>query len=700
VNLKERLTSTEKLLRSIRSGEMPASQPQTSQAATGKGSIWTRHVSVGELFTGLVRRAKTAPQPHASVPTEAPAASAQDSLLAGGFTLTAPHAAQAAPPFWQRQIRFGRAGKPFSIGVSVSGPSLCLAVVKHSNGALAAARRFPMEQNQAPGEKGFAAFLNQCLNALGFAAASADLWAVLRSSDLDLNVLSVPKLSGSKLDAAVYWTLQKDKKFADAEYVLDYLPLGPTAEAKEPRLDVLTCLARRADVERMQAAFVEAGRPLTGITAIPNAFLALYRQPGAPSGHALAANIHVEPDFSAIGLYAKDRLFFSRFIRSGAGSMAEALAEYFQDLAKPNIDPLDGLELPLPGVRETDEAASHEPPQPLDSAQSQELLRHVLLGATRPDFIREEHLLAPEEMVRIITPAIERLARQVERTLEYFASSQQANCDALHLSGEIFGSPAIAQALAGQLGFPPVAFDPVATLRAGAEHAAAQDRMALAPALAAALSQPDKGINLMANYKVRTAQEAKSVVTRSIILGLAGLMMLMGAAGVVLERGNTAKRKDLETLKAQSAALGPLADESTLKLTVEQYKLRQDALRLASTRLLAPAALADITRRAPANIRILTLTADYPAPEETKPGAPPLPGQAQAQAQPQGGQGAIVIEGVVMGERAGFDSALSRFIIDLQGSPMFQMPVVNESGLKELGEGGQVLYFVMHLGVK
>jgi len=652
------------------------------------------------------------PQPHATAPTEAAAPAdsaahpvsghtAQDSLLAGGLTL----APQAAQPFWQRQIRFGRAMKPFSIGVSISGPCLCLAAVKHSNGALAAARRFPMEPDQAPGEKGFPAFLNRCLDALGFATASADLWAVLRSSDLDLNVLSVPKLSGSKLDAAVYWTLQKDKKFADAEYVLDYLPLGPTAGAQEPRLDVLTCLARRADVDRLQAAFAEAARPLTGITAIPNSFLALYRQPGAPSGHALAANIHVEPDFSAIGLYTKDRLLFSRFIRSGAGSMAEALSEYFQDLAKPQTDALDALELPLPGSSEANEDAGHAPPPPLDSAQAQELLRHVLLGAPRPDFAREEHLLTPEEMLGIISPAIERLARQVERTLEYFASSQQVRCDALHLSGEIFGSQAIAQALASQLGFTPAPFDPVAALRAGAEHAPVQDRMALAPALAAALAQPGKGINLMANYKVRTAQEAKSMVTRTILLGLAGLMLLMGAAGVVLEQSNTAKRKELEVLKAQAASLGPLADEGTLKLTVEQYKLRQDALRLASARLLAPAALADITRRAPANIRILTLTADYPAPEETKPAAPPLPGQPQAPAQPQGtgasaGQGAVVIEGVVMGDRAGFDAALSRFIIDLQGSPMFQMPVVNESGLKELGEGGQVLYFVMRLGVK
>lgn len=740
MNLKERLTSTENLLRSIRSGEALSPQSKGGETAPGQGSIWTRSISLRDVFSRRPQPAQPAADipadtatpataaPAAAAPTAAPAAAAQPQgagasaqaqgpLWSRRISLTdlltrrnakpadcAAESGPAAKPFWHRQIGFGHSGKPYSIGISTTGPTLCLAVVKRSSGAVTAARRFPMRPEQAPGEKGFPALLRASLSALGYGAANADAWAVLRSSDLDLNVLAVPKLSGSKLDAAVYWTLQKEKKFAEAEYSLDYLVLGPTTGSKEPRLDVLTCLARRADAERLRDSFQEAGLPLAGVTAIPSALLALYRQPGAPAGYALAANIHVEPDFSAIGLYTKDRLLFSRFIRSGAGSMAETLMDYFQALAKPKPANQGDLELPLPGIEAEAADAGHEPPQLRDADQAHELLRHVLLGGPCPDFATPEHLLTPQQMIEAISPAIERLARQVERTLEYYASSQQVRCDALHLSGEIFASPAIAQALAGQLGFPAVVFNPVAILRADAHCASPEDSMALAPALAAALAQPDKGINLIANYKVRTAQDAKRAATRSIILGLAGVMMLIGAAGVVLERGNTGKRKELEALKAQTATLGPMADENALKLTVEQFTQRQEALRLAAGRLLAPAALADISRRAPENVRILTLTADYPAPEAAKPGAPPLPGQPPAPPQAPkpaaGGQGSIVIEGVVMGERSGFDAALSRFVIELQASPMFQMPVVNESGLKELGSGGQVLYFVMHVGVR
>jgi len=729
VNLKKRLNSTEHLLRTIRSGE--ALSPPSPEGGTPPppGSFWTRGISLRNLFSGPAHSGKSAqPGPQQTQPMEEPSTGTpaqadapqalpktQGSLwtrkISLGDLLSRSGAKAAGCPtgsgqgpksFWCTKLHFGTSSKPFSIGVSVSGPNLCLAVIKRAHGTVIAARRFPMKPDQAPGETGFPALLRTSLATLGYGPANADAWAVLRSSDLDLNVLTVPKLSGGKLDAAVYWTLQKEKKFAEAEYALDYLVLGHTADPKAPRLDVLTCLARRSDVERLRDAFQEAGLPLNGVTAIPNSLMSLYRQPGAPAGYALAANIHVEPDFSAIGLYTKDRLLFSRFIRSGAGSMAETLTEYFHALSKPKPAALDDLELPLPGAAEADHEPVLEPLSPLSIDQAHALLRHVLFGGPRPDFASPRHLLPPEQMIEAIAPAIERLARQVERTLEYYASSQQVRCDALHLSGEIFAAPAIAQALATQLGFTPVVFDPAAILHADAQSAPLEDRMAMGPALAAALAMPDKGINLMENYKVRTALAAKRAVTRGIILGLAGVMVLIAAAGVVLERANTAKRISLEALKTQTDSLGPLADEGALKLTAQQYIQRQEALRVAASRLLAPAALADISRRAPENIKILTLTTDYPAPEAAKPGAPTPPVQAQTQgAKPAvGSQGSITVEGVVTGERSGFDAALSRFVINLQGSPMFQMPVVNESSLKELGTGGQVLYFVMHVGVK
>jgi Tfp pilus assembly PilM family ATPase/Tfp pilus assembly protein PilN len=724
VNLKQRLSSTENLLRAIRSGESYA----TPQQPEGKGSIWTRKISIGDLFRKHAVKDSAAPPPPLASPAAAPtgkrpdqpptpaqnpahtaAATAalsgrqkpsQDQLLKDLDAAAARPPAAKKPPFWQRQIRFGARGKALRLGVSTSGPYLCLALVRAAGGALLAARRFSMAEDQAPGEKGFAEFLRASVRALGPQAMDAEVWAVLRSSDLDLNVLAVPKLSGSRLDTGVYWTLQKEKKFVEAEYVLDYLVLGPNKDAKEPRLDVLTCLARRADVDRLRDAFKEAGLPLTGITAIPNAFLNLYRLPGAPRGHALAANIHVEPDFSAIGLYTQDRLVFSRFIRSGAGSMADALADHFQELSRPR--PVGGgdLELPLPGELPAASAATSPIVQPLDPDQALELLRHVLLGAPKPNFAQPAHLLSPEKMLEVVSPAIERLARQVERTLDYYATSQQARCDAMHLSGDIFTSPVLAQELGSQLGYTPQRFDAVEICPAGGANVATDDRMVLGPAVAAALSQTDRGINLLSTYKTRTAEEAKRKATQGLLLGLAALFMVIGACGLFLEHANKGRRAALAAEKAKLAALGPMPDENTLMTRLTMFKIQQDGLRQVSKRFEMPVILSELAQRIPENVHLLSIAATLePTPAKDAQGKPkpPAPAKAGADAQPTE---TVSIEGIVTGDKGQFDATLARFVIELEASPLFTLPKVSQTEMRELDSEGQALYFVLSLGVK
>ncbi len=671
LDLKERLSSTENLLRSIRGGE--SFRPRPDGGARSRG-----------------------PQ--------------------GG-----------RQPFWNMPL--GRGSSGLSVGVSMSSEHLSVAVVRRGDASIQGTLRLPCGPDQAPGEPGFPAFLRQGVErALGRSAEGVDIWAVLRSHDVDLTVVSVPRLSGDKLDAAVFWTLQKEKKFSEDEYALDYLVMGPSASApekggdkaepgaakKDPgaRLDVLTCLARKADVDALKAVFRQAGLPLTGVTLTPAALLNLYRLPGAPGPFTLAANIHVEGDFSAIGLYKADRLVFSRYIRSGAKGMADDLVEYFRALAKPNpsdIHDID-LELPLPGAPGgtggPPAAASPAPPQALERAQAEALIRHALLGGPEPEGLAPEHRLDPGQVLHIVAPALERMARQVERTLEYYAGSQQQRCDALHFSGEIFASQQVLQALAGQLGYPPLGFDAPGIVRRGAEAVRPEDRMGLAPALAAALSPPDKGINLVSNYRRRAALARKVLVNRAILVGLAGIMLLIAGASLFLELGNRAKRQELDQAKAALAALGPVIEDSALNAALAQFKLRQESLRAASGRLAAPAVLAEMARRTPENVKLMSLNLELvaqpgqpaqsgqpgspPAPPAVQPGQPTQPGQRQA---------VLTLEGIVTGDKSGFDTGLARFVMELQASPLLSQPVVHQTSLRELPGEGQVLFFVLHTGV-
>lgn len=629
-----------------------------------------------------------------------------------------------ATSLWNMPLTLKGASGGLSVGVSMSSAHLSVAVVRRGEASIQGALRLPYGPDQSPGEPGFPPFLRQCVErALGKGAEGVDIWAVLRSPDVDLSVISVPRLSGDKLDTAVYWTLQKEKKFSEDEYALDYLVMGnsaaPAQEAeagaappgaaqgkKDPgnRLDVLACLARKADVDALAAAFRQAGLPLTGITLTPAALLNLYRLPGAPGPFSLAANIHVENDFSAIGLYSADRLVFSRYIRSGAKGMADDLVEHFRSQAKPGAEDLHDidLELPLPGISaDQGQGAPAAPPEPLDAARAEAVIRHALLDGPEPENLAPEHRLEPGQVLHIVAPALERMARQVERTLEYYAASQKVRCDALHFSGEIFASPQLLQALAGQLGYPPEAFDATAIIRRGADVVAPDLRMALCPALAAALAAPEKGINLVRNYKRRAANEHRIRVNRAILVGLAGVMLLIAGASLFLELGNRAKRQELDLAKARLAALGPVIEEAALQGALAQFATRQAALRASSGRLAPPAVLAEMARRTPENVKLMSLSLELkPVAAPAQPTAPVAqPGQNGTPAQPAAPQGVLTLEGVVMGDKAGFDTGLARFVMELQASPLLSRPVVHQTSLRELPGQGQVLFFVLHTGV-
>lgn len=692
MNLKERLSSTENLLRSIRSGEAFASlkrpREQKPQAAPGADSTPS---------PGDASASRSAPPPD-------PASSASP----------------AKKPLWNRTLTFGSAAKSAVLGVSMTSGRLSLAIV--ANGTIQFSTRFPFGPDQAFGQKDFPAFLRTCLESVRDKAPQLRIWAVLRSQDLDLNVLTVPKLSGAKLDAAVYWTQQKEKKFAEAEYAMDYVVLGPTKDSKEPRLDVLTCLARRVDVDSLREAFREAGWPLEGITTLPSAMQALYRLPGAPGGFTLAANIHVEEDASTIGLYADGNLRFSRFIRSGTDSMAEAVLVHFQDRSKPRSRPAPQttqqaapqsaeLELSLPGAPAApagEPPAPPEPPErtepeeppvlpPVDAAQAKGLMRHALLGGPVPKGVSPGHVLSEAQMLEAIAPAIDRLAKQVERTLEFYASSTQQRCDVVHCSGRIFRAPGVFETLAGHLGYPHLAFDATTMLPAKPGSVSDIDRMALAPALAASLSTPDKGINLLRNYKQRAAVHARQAISRGLLLGLAAALMAIAAAGFVIERQVFAQRVELAGARKQLESLGPVIDEATLAQSVALFTARQKSLGQAAARFTAPVVLAELALRAPANVKILNLTIDFGAPSAAAAAAPPTPGKPKAAAQ---AGDLVTLEGIAMGNKAELEPSLSRFVIELEASPLFSMPVVHQTSLKELGPEGQVLHFVLHMGVQ
>lgn len=231
-------------------------------------------------------------------------------------------------------------------------------------------------------------------------------------------------MSARRVEEGAYWKLQKEQKFSDAEQVLALRVQGQVSDKGVDKIEVLACLARREEVETQRRIFAEAGITLAGITAIPGAHQNVLR--GAPSAGAgeVAATLHMDAGFSCITISSGGKLLFCRTIKSGANSMAEALLEH------------------LGGAVEV---------QTLDLAAARRLLAVKLLGLPEAEG-KPGADLDPETVFQIVEPAMDRLARQAERTLDYFFANFGKRLERLYFPARCSPAPRSATSWPGSSG--------------------------------------------------------------------------------------------------------------------------------------------------------------------------------------------------------------------------------------------------------
>ncbi|MGE4552822.1 MAG: hypothetical protein AB7D57_06900, partial [Desulfovibrionaceae bacterium] len=454
----------------------------------------------------------------------------------------------------------------------------------------------------------------EALRALGKRLGRRDkVWSVLRTGDMDINLVRIPKVPAKRVSDTVYWQLQKERKFDDAEYVVDFRVIGPVKDNGVSKIEVMACLAKRSEVDQIVETFRKAGVPLTGVTTIPNAFQGVYAAGWCDCGEGLCANVHVDADFSCISILSGAQLQFTRTIKSGTVSMAEELLDAYNTRhgksqapaapAAPAPSPegdLDGPSLEMAPAPAPAAAPPAPETPPMELCRMQEALEGCLCRledrATLPDGSLER-----AEVVTLVTPALDRISRQVERTLDYHHSRTQQRCDRLHLSGEVFACLEIRNQIAEQLGMEASLFDPVAgsgQTTAQATLATERERLAFAEAVAACLSDEARTINLSQTYKARDRARRRRLLDNAV--SLAFLVLVMVAAGAFFWTGQMVKERQarLHVLEAQ-LAVQPKVDADVLRALAGKMEAAQARLRSNGERYQSQAVLSELSAQTP-----------------------------------------------------------------------------------------------------
>ncbi|WP_291323591.1 hypothetical protein [Desulfonatronospira sp.] len=502
----------------------------------------------------------------------------------------------------------------------------------------------------------------------------ARIWALLPSSRGVIWHVKVP-LVKKNLANAVYWTAKREHHFEEDKVVFDFKVLGEVADKGTKKYWVMVYTIPSEDVSQLKKVFSSAGFNLEGITlssfGLQNLFVSKWYDSG---GHPYAV-LHIDQHKSTIDIHDKnDHLMLSRVIKTGLESMVNALMQ------EENTG-MQEIEVPadLPGK-------SAETGMKLDREHALKLIAGLENSIDPYQHDDPGQQLPPDKVMNIIAPAIERLARQVERTIDHSVNVLGNPAPArIYLCGRLSPAEQVAAFFQEELGIETLTLDPLnpsmPNVSPVLNSLGRSERILLTPATGVAMSDNSYTPNFL---NTSSDRRKKRILNRNASLVAAGVTaVFLFAGGYWLHLDNTMEqaRQQINSLNQQKAEYAPLVDQEMIHELTEQLRHEASILQDYSRKFIPVAALNDVTDATPANVNLVSVRL-----ERGSPGSPL--------------DGRLVLDGFIIGEERHLGTYLTSYIDSLRRSPLFMEIMVQDRTLRDLGPQGQLMNFVININLE
>jgi len=533
----------------------------------------------------------------------------------------------------------------------------------------------PYESGKSPSSSKFPEFLRSALKKFCGPSKKVALWSAISSAKVETRNLKIPKVSKKQIDNATYWTLKKDISFNEEEMIFDYEVLGDVVEDGINKIEILAYVAPRQDIAQQRNLFDKIGFPLSGISIIPFALQNLFRTEVVDTLGKDICSLFIGRDWSRIVIYSEGNLVLSRGIKAGIRSMIEAIAQEIgkskMDVAQQSVEPSESS---IFGIE--DEGFI------LDTEQARKIFFDHISNAEAIRLNESGHVLQEHDVFGMIQPALERLVKQVERTLaHYYLHFNKERISKIYVSGQMSVYERLYVYMEQQLDIPVDTMNPFSAklsyLGIAAIPGTLSEKEAFAPAIGMALSNNNLTPNFIHTYKDKQKAENARKVNRgifaSILCFLAICVGLYWWGSTILDQ----KRIELAKLQAEIEQFKPLVNKNLIVDLASRTQDKRKSLKALGEKYKSVAVINEIASITPEEIRLLSISADM----GIKPDENERPPKQQ-----------LEMEGVVMGNRLTFDSILAGYIVMLKSSPMFQTPSVENKSYKFL-DNQEVLIF-------
>lgn len=554
----------------------------------------------------------------------------------------------------------------------------------------------------------FADFLKKSLAAFCISLKKPELWSSISSANVELRNFRISQVPKKQLTNTVFWTYKKDvPTFNEKESIFDFVVQRELTDKGLKKIDVLAYSAPKKEVQALRTLFADIGYPLTGISIAPlalqNIFMADWL--GSDKGKALC-NLYIGRDWSRIDIYADGNLALIRGIKTGINSMTEEIVE-----SGTHDTDSTGLELELSLADDESPSFSLEEEShggPISPADARKILFSLCADSPPPAGADAAPPLSEDKIFELIMPAVERLLRQVERTIEHYASTFGGLAvSKIYVSGQLDTYGRLVNHIGEQLGLASGIIDPLSpdNPRVNRDSVPRElaARVTYTPALGLALSDNVRTPNFLFTYK----DKEKYAVTARVdkVIFIAFLAAVVACTTIFFWQGYIENKKNSELAQAQQK-LGQYSialDQNFILQLSAKVNQKKNRKKTYGQRYLGMATINELAALTPEEIALTRCTFQDPLPNDPTgiAGDKRNPGrQTTAPSTPQGGKteeetitsGTVLIEGIVRNDTGRMESILAGYMISLEGSPLLDQPVLQSSNY-ETYQDKEVLFF-------
>jgi len=555
--------------------------------------------------------------------------------------------------------------KRYTVGVDIGQEFINLAkTIKSSDGrpVLTDQKMIKYGHLTSKGSPEFNLLLKSSLVTFCGSIADCNIWSMMPAGEVNVQYIKIPHVPRKQLENVIYWTAKKEISIDEKDSIFDFELQGEIVDQGISKYLVMVYTVPKAEIEKVKNIFSNTGIPLTGITIAPFAIQNIFRSKWMPPSEGAFASLFIGNDFARIDIYSKDNLVMTRGIKTGTSSMMEAIADSILEKA--------------PSLK----LAKHE---------TKKILFSLSPDAEKLSNADAGYNLREEEILEMIFPVWERLARQIERTLEHYKSSiGYEKVEKLYISSVMNVYNPLLIYISDQLGIKTEFFDPFIKQQKVAyisESLSLSEKVSLVPVLGLSFSDNMRTPNAIFTYREKNKELRIKRINRGIFVSFAAALIIC----IITVGYQTAEisilGKKRAKLEKELTLFNPLLSTDKISHMAEEVKVKRRISHQYVQRYMGMATIGEFAALTPGNIRLINIKIN-------------AGGSGLAKVNPDTAakeiSDDIVVEGIIFGERDMLDSLLSQYVKKLENSPMLHQISVHKSGIITFKKS-EVLHFTL-----